>query len=847
MNALSLRHALHDLRASFRHLRLLIICLLLGVAVMSCIGSMVAGIKAGINRDAKSLLGGDIEVRQLYRPLPLGPDAFLSFNSKTISHTMDMRAMAEAGEHRTLAEIKAIDHLYPLYGTLAYKKSLSTDEQRKMAQVHNIEKKTYGAAVDQSLLDLLGIDLGGIFSIGKAQFMPIHIIESEPDRAFNSMTLGPRVLMTRKAFMATGNVQPGSMVNYRYRVKLPDNITPAEWKQKMAELFPDAAWNVRDWSESAPGLISLIDRLSLFFALTGITALVVAGIGIGNATSVYIWSKRQTIAAMKCLGATQQHIMLTYLIQILFISVITIACGAALGALGEVALIGLLDTLLPVKGEQGIFWRPLLLSMSLGFVTVLLFTLVPLLSTRNIKPAALLRGHVEMAEAVSWKNPWLLSAIAILVALMIWLSILFAGTYAIPLYFAAGMSVTMLVLYALSVDLQRKSNTLAHSGRFGMTLSMALANLARPGAATGSMVIALGIGMSLIVTLALVGSNLRQQVEQGLPEHAPAFFLGDIQPSQVDELLDKLRAMPEVSKITQLPMVRGRITQLNGVPANKVQVADNARWGIRGERGLTTSATPPDNTVIAKGEWWAKDYSGPPLVSFDIALARGMGLKLGDTITIGALDKQITATIANMREIQWGTLEMNFAIILSPGALDGLPVTYLATVSAPQSAEKKIQKLLADEYPSVAIVRVREVLSRVSGILQNISNAVMVSALMTVLCSILVMASAIHASLHKRVFDTVMLKVLGAQRGRILRIYLTEFAIIALAVAVFAVIIGEAGAYGIMQLMIFSGFELMPSVAITTIIGSLLLAILLGLIATRVTLGVRPLTLLRNE
>ncbi len=846
MIGLSLRHAWLDLRASIRHLRLFSLVLILGVAVISTVGSLVASIKAGIDRDAKALLGGDIEIRQLYQPLSLAAEAFLTFNSKAISRTLDVRAMAETPERRSLVEMKGVDIFYPLFGEMIYTKKLLPEERAAAFAKFTHQNMPHEASVDQSLLDMLNIQLGGVFRIGSARFVVTAIIASEPDRGFSAMSLGPRVLVTRRAFHDTGLVAYGSMVNFRYRITLANGLTPEIFKAKMKETFPNATWNLRDWTESAPGLVSLIDRLSLFFALTGITALMVAGIGIANATSVYLWSKRHTIAALKCLGASSTHIYRMYLIQILIVAAFSILIGCMVGTFAEMALVDMLSNLLPAQAQKGIYAKPLILSALMGFIIVLLFAALPLISTRSIKPAALFRGHIENIK-ISLKNPLLLVGMALLTALLIGIAIIFTNATKITLFFSASAAFALLVLYALGVDLQHKSKKSAHSGRLPLTLSLALANLARPGAATKGMVIALGIGISLMVTLTLVGANLRTQIEQGLPEKAPAFFLADIQPSQLEAIQDKIRAIQGVGKVFNLPIVRGRIIKLNDKDPDSVDIADNARWGVRGERGLTESALPPENSTIIKGDWWPKDYDGPPLVSFDANLARGMGLSVGDTITIASLDKKITATIANLRDIQWGSLEMNFAIVLSPGTLKDLPTTYIATVAAPLQAEKEIQQMLADNYPSVAIVRVREVLNRVSGILEDVSSAVMISALLTVLCSILVMAGAIHASLHKRVFDTVMLKVLGATRGRILKIYLTEFAVIAVSVAVIAVIIGSAGAWGIMQLMVFSEFILMPDVVIYSIGGSLALAIALGLVATHFTLGVRPLSLLRNE
>jgi putative ABC transport system permease protein len=843
--SLVLRHAMRDLRGGIRHLRLLLVCLALGVAVMSCIGSMIAGLRAGIDRDARSLLGGDIEIHQLYEKFPDDVLYWLRFNSEGLSSQSVMRAMAEHDQNSTLVELKGVDDAYPLYGSLEFTKG-GKPIARKDVLFSDEEHRRYGVAVERSLLTSLHMHMGEVFFIGPFQFQIRGVIAHEPDRGVNTLSLGPRVMVNSDVFDAEGFLPPGSMINYRQLLRLKPGTDLAAWKRTLAAAYPKAHWNMRDWHDSAPGLVTLIDRMSLFFALTGITTLIVAGIGIGNASNVYMWSKRHTIATLKCLGASERHVRGVYLVQLLLTGLCAIAAGVAIGTVAETLLFGYLDTLLPVSGERGVYWLPSALSAGLGVLTLLLLALWPLQQAARIKPLVLFRGDA-LPSAVKQRGGGVFYALHfLLICAMLALAIVFTGTVRIPVYFTAGLLLALAMFSGIGAAIKSFARRSAHKG-YRITLSMALANLARPGAATTSMVIALGIGMTLLVTLTLVGQNLRGQLEKGLPEHAPAFFLLDIQTRELNGLMAQLHAIGSVEKAASLPIVRGRIIELNHTPVARLSIDQNARWALQGDRGLTFAATPPDNTVMAQGAWWDKDYNGPPLVSFDINLARGMGLKIGDTITIAALDKEITATISNLRDIQWGSMEMNFAIILSPGALDGLPITYLATVSTPPDGEKAVQLMLMERFPQVAVVHVREALGSLSAMLSQISTAVLVTAAMTIVCGVLVMASAVHASLHKRMYDTVMLKVLGVTRGRILRIYLAEFALVALSAALVSVALGVGAAYGVMQLMIFSGFHVMPSVIFATIAFSLLLAIGLGLVATHIALKVRPLTLLRNE
>lgn len=842
-------HALRDLRGSFRHFRLLFICLCLGVAVMSGIGSTINALKAAIERDAKSLLGGDIEIRQLYQPLGTQEMAYVMFNAKLVSRSMDMRAMAEGKDDnidkRILVEMKGVDNFYPLYGALTF-----SQQFRKDTFFSNWRGGIHGAAVDQPLLDALNIKLGDLFTIGKSSFRATALIDREPDRSVSSFSLGPRVLVNMGAFKSTGLVTDTSMVNYRYRLKLNEGEDSVRWKLGMLEHFPSAYWNIRDWNDSASSTGQQIDRLSLFFVLTAMTTLIVAGIGISNAASAYMWGKRVNIAILKSLGASSWHVHSVYLAQLLMVAIVAIAYGLLFGIGITYGIIHFLDGMLPVQSTPGLYPQPMLLSAAMGLLTTLLFGLIPLRQIHYIKPSSLLKGYVDESAASQPLSSasLLLGPVYIgMVIALIWLATRFANTVRIPLYFALGLSFSLALLYVIGHAVRRYAAIRAQKPGKSFSQRMALRNLARPGGATLSIVIALGVGMSALTALSLVSHSMHEQLDRSLPENAPALFLLDVQPSNLEKLTELVTAQKGVQKLRSLPLVRGRISKLNDVPSEKVDVPENVRWALDGTRGITFSATPPDGTVITKGAWWPADYKGEPLLSFDANLARGMGLSVGDKVSIAVIDKEITGTIANLRDIPWGSLEMNFTTIFSPGALDGLPITYLTTVSATAEGEKLSSTALAKDYPGVGIIHVRNALRNVSSFASSMANAIYITASITLICGALVMASAIHATLFKRKFDTVMMKVLGMTRRQITIIYVREFALIALITSLIASIIGTASAYGIMQLLVFSHFSPAPWVLLATILGSLTIAIVLGLTATRRALAVKPLSLLRND
>lgn len=805
---------------------------------MAAIGTVMSGIKAGISKDAKALLGGDVELRQLYTPLEEKPRAFLG-EQATVSEVTDMRSMAMAGEERAFVELRGVDALYPLFG------KLETEPALPLPVMLEQKDGIWGAVVDDEMLEALSLKIGDVFSIGNARFRINAVIDREPDRSITTFSLGLRVIAQKDALAATGLIVPGSMINYRYRVKLNEPESLESWKQQLADTFPHAGWNQRDYHEATPALLDVLDRIALFFALTGLTALVTAGIGIGNATHAYLWTKQMTIATLKCLGLTQRETIIIYLMQLLIAAIPAIAGGVLLGLAGGVILMEVARPFLPTAAVQGIYAVPLILSAAFGIMTVLLFSLLPLARTMGIKPTALFRGAVETMETRYGYKVWL--AGIFLWAAMVMLAITYTGMTTLPFWYAVGMTAALMFFYALAWLIKKMAAKAGARGAKNLSLRMAASNLSRPGAATGSVVIALGIGTSVMIALALVAGSLRAQIEEGLPEKAPAFFLLDIQPDQQDAVTAALSAMQGIGEIRHTPMIRGRITALNGVPVDQIDIPPDARWAVRGDRGATWTETIPGNARLAKGEWWPADYQGPPLVSFDAKLARSMGLDIGDTLTMTAMGKDVTATIASLRDIQWGTLEMNFTTIFSPGSFGDMPYTTLASVVASKQSEWPAQKMLADDFPNVSVIRVRDALKQLGDLLRQMSNAVLITAAITVGCGILVMAGAMITSLQKRLSDMVMLKVLGVTRGIMLKILTLEFTLMALAVAVASILIGSFAAWQILQLLVFTEFTLLLSVLVLTVAGSIIISTLVGMLAARHALAAKPLAYLRNE
>jgi putative ABC transport system permease protein len=833
---LAFQIARRELRGGIRGLRVFLACLVLGVTAIAGIDSLGDSVVAGITANARELLGGDVEARLAYRRADATEREYLA-QSGAVSEIASMRAMARtlAGDQRSLIELKAVDDAYPLYGAVALSplQSLAAALERRGG--------VFGAAVDPAILTRLGLKLGDSIRVGAAVLQLRALIEREPDAAAGGLGLGPRVMIAAEALAETGLIQPGSLVTYRYRVRLPRRSDAASLAEAAGAAFPEAGWQIRTFREASPTLQRSIERVAVFLGLVGMTALLVGGVGIGNAIRFYISGKTTTIATLKCLGATPRLVFAVYLIEILALAGLGIGLALLLGALTPVAVTPLLGRLLPAPARLGFYPGALALAALFGVLTTLLFSLWPLIRAGQVPAGALFRDDVDRAKR-RLSLP-ALATTALLAAALAGLAVAYGQDRPLALWFVAG-AVAAFGLFRLAgaaaVLAARKVGRPRHPA-----LRLAIANLHRPGAPTAPVVLSLGIGLTVLVAVALVDGNLTSEVDS-LPAEAPAFFFIDIQPDQLAGFEDAVRATPG-ARFEQVPMLRGRITRLNGVPVEQAPIAPEAQWALRSDRGLTYAADLPPGSQLTAGTWWPADYHGPALVSFDAELARGMGLKVGDTLSVNLLGREITATIASLRSIDWRRLGINFTLVFTPGTLESAPQTHLAAVWMPPEQEETLVRIVTDRFPNISAIHVREALATVERILDMIDDAIRLTSLITLAAGILVLGGAIAAGHHRRVYDAVVLKVLGATRGMVVTAFLIEHGLLGLLSALVACALGTLAAYFLVTRLMKIDWVFLPAPLLWTVVLASLLTLVLGFAGTWRALGAKAAPYLRNE
>ena len=853
------RLARRELRGGVRGFRIFLACLALGVAAIAGIGSLGMAVREGLRADAQKILGGDVAVRLIHREANPAERAWLERNA-TVSQAADMRAMAYtaggaagsgvAQRRRVLVELKGVDGLWPLYGSAGVDGTPAGHD--RLAALLAARSGAYGALVDPALPVRLGVAVGDRLRIGGQSFEIRGLLTGEPDRGTRLFTLGPRILVSRAGLQATGLVRHGSLIYFHYRLKLPPGADAAAFADRLKTALPKAGWRVRSLGEATPAAQRFLARIALYLTLVGLTALLVGGLGVANGVRAWLDGRIATIATFKCLGASARIVFLTYLIQVLVLALAGVALGLVAGAILPAALAGLVESVFPVTLRLGLYPAPLAVAALFGLLTALAFSLWSVARAREVPPATLFRQTVSSVEGRP--KPLYIAITALLVAALAGLALLTAADPVIATIFIGGCAGAFLLFRGLAWLVARGAARLsdpargAHGrNRRGPSLRLALANIHRPGAPTASVILSLGLGATVLVAIALIQGNLMDQVRRQMPDRAPAFFFIDILPHQAARFDGAVNGAGGVSRTTRMPMVRARIVKLNGVPAAEAAVHPDARWATRSERGLTYAAAMPEGSRLVAGDWWPADYRGPPQVSFDAELARGMGLGVGDTITFNVLGREITAKIANLRRVQWRTVGMNFTVIFAPGTLESAPHSHIAAVYAEPEAEMRLLAAVNNALPNVSGVRVRDALESAAGILETIGVALRSTATVTLLAGLLVLAGAIAAGHRRRVYDAVVLKVLGATRGRVLRAFLLEYGLLGLVTAAIAAVLGAIVAWAVLTLAMGSPWTFLPGTAIGTALLCLAVMLLFGFVGTWRAMRQKPAALLRNE
>lgn len=834
----ALRFALRELRGGLRGFRIFILCLVLGVAVIATVGSLTRAIEDSLEREGRNILGADLEVSLFQRQAGQG---FFDWAAEqgVLSTSSRLRTMGrnpKSGE-ATLIELRAVDELYPLYGTLESAPALNN------RQLFGVKDGVWGAGIDPLVSDRLGVNVGDRLRLGAIDVEIRATLTRVPDQARIGFQLGPAVMVDAGAMQAAGLVTQGSLVTYYYRLKLNTPEALVETRDALKEAFPQETWRITDRRNGAPGLNRAIEQIGELLIIVGLASLVVGGVGVGNAVKGYMDRKTRTIATLKILGADGQTIFWTYFAQVLIIALASILVGLVIGAVAPGLLGGVLPSSIPIAITTGVYGEALLLAAVYGILTTTAFTLWPLGKARDLPAVRLFRALI--APEKRWPRKAYIAVIAGAALGVAGLAVVLAGNQGLAAIFMGSATAALILLRAASWGIERLAAKAPRPK--GALMRMALANLHRPGSATGAVVLSLGLGLTLFASMQLISGNLRSTLTDNFPEDAPAFFFVDIQKYELDQFIKTAESLEGVRDIRHVPALRGTIIMVGDTPANEAQVARDYRWLLRGDRGLSYAAELGKGSTLVEGNWWPEDYAGPPQISLGREEAIGLGVDIGDTLTLQVLGREIVAEIVSLRDIEWGSFGFNFVVMFDPYTLKAAPHSYYATLKAEGDAERAAHNALTRQFPGVTAVRMKDVLGEVTRIMDGITGAVDGTAAIAIIAGILVLAGAIAAGFRQRVYESVILKVVGAVRPQILWAYTLEFIAIGLVTALIALGLATLAGWSVATLLWEQDFIWQWQPMVLVLAASLVFTVGAGLASSWRALAYKPNAVLRDE
>lgn len=827
MRGLAARIALREMRGGLSGFRVLLLCLTLGVAAIAAVGTLRAAIEQGLSDQGAVILGGDAEIEFTYRQATEEERAWMASRATAVSEVVTFRSLAVTGADQALTQVKAVDGAWPLLGTVGL------DQGTLEAALVD-----HGALMEKLLADRLGLKPGDRFKLGTQEFRLGAILTAEPDSAATGLGFAPKTIVRTADLGQSGLLAPGSMYEAHYRI-----TTGADLDALRAEAEAEFGDKGMDWTDrrnAARGVERFVERLGSFLILVGLAGLAVGGVGVAAAVRAWMETRIPTIATLKVLGAESGLVARVYLWQLGAVIALGTAMGLVLGAGGMMLAAPLIAGSLPFPMEMGFHLSPLAEAAFYGLTTALLFALWPLGRALRQGTASLYRGAGQSRPGAG-----ALWAMAGLFAAFLGGALGFSGNWLLALGTLGGVFAALAVLWAAGWGLARLARRLARGrlarGRPGLRL--ALAAIGGPRSEAMSVVLSLGLGLSVLAVVGQIEANFRAAIARDLPTRAPSFFFVDIQPDQVEPFLSMMRGNPAVTEVKSAPMLRGMLTQINGRPASEVA---GDHWVVRGDRGISFADEMPEGTEITKGAWWSRGYDGPAQVSFAQKEAEEIGLKLGDELVLNILGRDVPATVTSFRQVDFSNAGMGFVMILDAGALRGAPHTSIATVHAAPEAEADLLRAAARAWPNVTAISIKEAIARGAEALEAIGTATLAAAGAVLSVGLVVLVGSVAAGVPARVQEASVLKVLGATRARILASFALRAALMGAAAGLVAVLAGAAGGWAVMVLVMDLSFTFEPWSALAVVAGGVGLTLVAGLVLALGPISARPARALRT-
>jgi putative ABC transport system permease protein len=841
-----IRMALREVRASWQRLLFFFVCIAVGVASIVAIRSVIQSVRAGLTAQAQEMTGGDIALRSNNAFTPRTLDMIERERSAgriaTVSNGVEIATMVRPDVARPLTkmvELRAVDESYPLYGTLTLREgtySYATLRGR-------------GAIVRPELLAQLGLHVGDRIFIGSQSFEIRGVIASEPGRNLGAFTLGPRVIVDRADLADTGLLSFGTRALHLMLLRVPQQATLSV-SQTLTDAFRNDFVRVVGYWQNADRTAESLTRAENYLSLVGLVVLILGGIGVSSVTRVFVQQKIRSIAILKCLGSSSGQVIAVYLTQVLLLGVAGSILGVALAA-GIIAalplIVGDIATMLHV--EYGLTGPAVVQGLAIGLLVSMLFSIVPLLEVRRVKPSLLLRQDIPPLPQFDWLK-WLVTAAVAtaLVAVASWQ----AGSVRVGLLLSAGFVAVAFILHLAGIALVRAVQPLRYSRSFA--LRQAVLHVARPGNQTRVILLAVGLGCFFILGVRTLQANLLRDFEVQVGDDAPDMFLIDIQPGQRDplaRLVDDQNGAEGAPSL--IPVLRARVTGVKGREVNLESFEQvRGRGSLSREYTITYRPNLQANERVLDGKWWpANPTTGDAAeVSIEESLRQRFEIQIGDEMTFDVLGRTIRARVTSVREVNWRDFRSGgFMFVFRPGIFDEAPHTYIASLKAPRDSDvrARLQGAIVAQFPNVSVIDLREVLDTIQGIVNNVTLGVSVVGGLVLLSGVLILVGAVSMTKFRRVYEAAILKTLGASSRLIAAMLLLEYGVL----GAIAGTVGSLGAialsWAVARYALDLTWEPAPSVTVTGVVATALLVAAIGVLASLDVLRHKPLATLRAE
>jgi putative ABC transport system permease protein len=849
-----LRMAVREVRASPRRLLLLTTSVAVGVAALVAINSFTANLRESVRRQAQALLGADLSLESR-QPLPASAgrliDTLVSRGAEEARVTnFSAMAFVPRTDGTRLVQVAAIRGGYPFYGRIRTEPDAAWSGLQSARQV----------VVDPSLLTALRARVGDTLALGEARFTISGTVVSAPGNVGLRAAFGPRVFIPARFLEETRLLGFGARAEYEAYLRLPAGISAEAIAKEHQTRLRGERVRLRTVADDRERLNETLSRLTGYLGLVALIALLLGGIGVASAVVVFIRQRMETIAVLRCLGATGRRVLAVYGVEAAGMALAGSLVGAAVGVGFQQALPGLLAELLPVDVETAVSWSAIALGVGMGLWVALVFALFPLLSVRRVPPLAALRRDYEAEPRP--RDPWRWVVSVALAASTVALAAIQVGSLRQGATFAAGVAVALLVLWAASWALVRGARRWLPSG-WPYLWRQGLSNLHRPSNQTVTVVLAIGFGAFLLGTLVLVQLNLLQQLRLTGGPARPNLVLFDIQPDQLSAIQRELRDAG-LSSADPVPIVPMRIASVKGRPVRGILSdtsdlgAGSGSWAFRREYRSTYRDTLVASERLAAGSWWkagtpatgaAGNNGGDlPGISVESGLAQELGVGLGDEIVWDVQGIQIPTRVASLREVDWARFEPNFFVVFEPGSLEGAPHTLVTLTRIEQPAARgTFQRRLAERLPNVTTLDLSVVQEALERLVDRVVLAIRFMAAFTLATGALVLIGALATSRFQRIREGALLRTLGATRAQLFRIVLAEyFALGAMAAAV-AAVLSAAAAWALAKWVFEGRFSPQPGPLAALVLGVVALTVVVGLVNSREVIRRTPLEVLRGE